>query len=51
MDSLATPDSKTSLEFEAFIAKESQHLSRGLLALKWAGVVESPHTDSRTVKC
>ena len=24
-DSLATPDSKTSLEFEVFIAKESQH--------------------------
>ena len=25
MDSLATPDCKTSLEFEVFIAKESQH--------------------------
>ena len=42
---LATPGSKTSLEFEVFIICRSI-LSEGLLALKWASIVESPHTDN-----
>ena len=47
MDSLATPGSKTSLEFEVSLQKRVSILSEGLLALKWASIFESPYTDSR----
>ena len=49
-NSLATPDSTTSLEFEVFIAKESQHSLWRAFNPKMGSIVESPHTDSRTVK-